>query len=185
MCGVFVITTNAQSNRERMPVEFQSPTNMPSASATAASLDLKRFRERTHGLKHLPKRQTQAVTPSPSPRSSPVGPQFETYLIEQQIARLLRVERARRRHLPQTAEDAIDWAILLDLTRSHVRAETVYSGVLRASLDLTDAQLWASLSRLEKEGLVDGMYAAFGSCRIEVWLSEFGFERMMQTLAVV
>ena len=133
-------------------MEFQSPAKIPSASATAASLDLKRFRERTHGLKQMPKRQTQAVTPSPSPRSSPVGPQFETYLIEQQIARLLRVERARRRHLPQTAEDAIDWAILLDLTRSHVRAETVYSGVLRASLDLTDAQLWPAFHDWRKRG---------------------------------
>ena len=184
MYGVTVITTNALSTREDMPVEFQSPTNMPSASATSVSLDLKRFRERTHGLKHLSKRQTQSTKPAVSRALSPKGPEFETHLIEQQVARLLRVELARRRYLPQLAEDAIDWAILLDLTRSHMRGETVYSGVLRASLDLSDAELWCGLTRLEKEGLVNGMYAPSGPCRIEVWLSEFGFERMMQTLAV-
>ena len=57
--------------------------------------------------------------------------------------------------------------------------------VQRAFMQVDEIKQKYRLKTAEKEGLVNGMYAAFGSCRIEVWLSEFGLERMMQTLAVV
>lgn len=165
---------------ERSTVRTRSsPTLLPN-HISAVALDLRRFKERTNGLAHLSKREPR-IKRQENDRSC--SPALEVHLLEQQVARLIRVESARRRYLPGTTKDAIDWAILLDLTRAHLLGETVYSNVLRATLAIKEPELWSGLARLENEGLVDGMFVASESCHIAVWLSEFGAERMTRVLA--
>ncbi|MFU7527037.1 hypothetical protein [Qipengyuania sp. ASV99] len=165
---------------ERPLMRTRSSKTALTNQITAVALDLQRFRERTDGLAYLSRREPKLKRQASELSNGPV---LDVYLLEQQVARLIRVERARRRYLPGLNEDAIDWALLLDLTKAHLRDEMVYSGVLRASLTLKEPEFWRALARLENNGLVDGMYAPSDSCRIAIWLSEFGAERMMRVLA--
>jgi hypothetical protein len=110
-------------------------------------------------------------------------PRIDIFIVEQQIERLIRVEKARRRFMPTTQPSAIEWMVLLDLARAHIANETVYAGVLRASLDIPESELWSSLERLEKDGLVSGTLQPSSDYRVEVGLTKLGLERIMLVLA--
>lgn len=174
------VNANASIDSRRGNLRDQGAYKPLPNHITAIALDMRRFRERTNGLDRLSKREPRSKVDGG--RNLSVSPPIEIYLLEQQISRLIRVEKAKERYLPATSDSSIDWLILLDLAQAHLRDETVYSGLLASSLSLKERQLWSSLARLEGQGLVDGMYAPCTSCRIEVWLTEYGVERMTRVL---